>query len=267
MRVLFPNDENKVNNWNELLGSFRTRVWLVERRWFVRYHWHSQSGIDFMFLYTLPYHFTSFFVNSVCILSKSTCPTENDYWSYDYVTSLRYDASMFTSSVMSQVRFSNLRSLSLSLPFNDQFLSVVSKLDQLVSLYVSVDDYSNNIQSQLQFLLDRATRLRSLSFGSWLSSSPQVSTIENTSVAVRRLDLQGYIDGSHRRCYNDQQCVILSRSPLGVQCETLLIKVENRTNVLDLVNTITNLRALNVQCEDDRWNYEHNPSSIEDELI
>jgi hypothetical protein len=168
---------------------------------------------------------------------------------------------------MSQVRFSNLRSLSLSLPFNDQFLSVVSKLDQLVSLYVSVDDYSNNIQSQLQFLLDRATRLRSLSFGSWLSSSPQVSTIENTSVAVRRLDLQGYIDGSHRRCYNDQQCVILSRSPLGVQCETLLIKVENRTNVLDLVNTMTNLRALNVQCEDDRWNYEHNPSSIEDELI
>jgi hypothetical protein len=167
---------------------------------------------------------------------------------------------------MSQVRFSNIRFLSLLLPFDDQFLSVVSKLDQLVSLDVSVDSHSEDIQSQLQFLLDRAPRLQSLSFGSWLLSS-QVSPIENTRVLVYRLNLQNYANGSHLRYFNNQQCSILSRSPLGVQCETLLINVEKRTNIVDLVNTMMNLRALIVQCEDDRWNYKNSSLSKQDELI
>jgi hypothetical protein len=263
MRVLFRNKENRENEFNELLDSFRTRFWVIEHQWFVRCHWHSQSGIDFMYLYTLPYTLASFFANNSCILSKSTCPIENDHWSYDSVTSLRYEYSVFASSIMSQVRFSNIRYLTLSLPFNDQFLLVVPKLDKLISLNVSVHVESENVQSQLQFLLDRAPRLHSLSFDSWL---PSVQ-IENTSTSVRRLDLQASPFYNDWCWFNDQRCAILSRSSLGVQCQTLLINVENRTNVLDLVNTMMNLRALNVQCKDDRWNDKNNPSSSEDELL
>jgi hypothetical protein len=164
---------------------------------------------------------------------------------------------------MSQVRFSDIRYLTLSLPFNDQFLLVVPKLDKLISLNVSVHVESENVQSQLQFLLDGAPRLHSLSFGSWL---PSVQ-IENTSTSVRRLDLQASPFYNDWCWFNDQRCAILSHSSLGVQCQTLLINVENRTNVLDLVNTMMNLRALNVQCKDDRWNDKNNPSSSEDELL
>jgi hypothetical protein len=40
---------------------------------------------------------------------------------------------------------------------------------------------------------------------------------------------------------------------LGIQCETLSIKVKKASNILDLVNNMPNLRALNVLCEGDDW--------------
>jgi organic hydroperoxide reductase OsmC/OhrA len=43
----------------------------------------------------------------------------------------------------------------------------------------------------------------------------------------------------------------LSRSEIGKQCEVLLINVEQRTNIIDLVNNMNNLRALIVRCRED----------------
>ncbi|CAF4225929.1 unnamed protein product [Didymodactylos carnosus] len=119
-------------------------------------------------------------------------------------------------------------------------------------------------QSQLQALLDRAPCLYSLRFASWPSSSTQMPPFEYSNKSVRRLHLQD-VD----RCYDSQQCAKLSRSPLGIQCEVLSITVDNRKNVIDLINTMTNLRALNVVCRDDTWKEDDNnqSSSTEDELI
>ncbi|CAF5099596.1 unnamed protein product, partial [Rotaria sp. Silwood1] len=61
-----------------------------------------------------------------------------------------------------------------------------------------------------------------------------------SSNSVRRLDLQN-ID----RPYNHRQCIILSRSSLGKQCEVLSITVKYRKSILYLLRKMTNLRALN----------------------
>ena len=128
-------------------------------------------------LFTLPYTFKDFLGIKNCILSKSTCPYDDKYLTCDHVIDLYYGSSYFTDSIISRVRFRNIQNLSLSLPFNDQFLTVVSKLDQLTSLsYLRIDknENLNNIQSQLQLLLDQTPRLHSLSFHPWLPSNSQV---------------------------------------------------------------------------------------------
>ena len=86
--------------------------------------------------------------------------------------------------------------------------------------------------------------------------------MEITSVSIRRLNLQGDPYYYYEWLVGEDQYIQLSRSPLGKQCETLLINVRNRRNVLDLVNNIPNLQALNVRCGDVfRWSDEN------DELV
>ncbi|CAF3867230.1 unnamed protein product [Rotaria sp. Silwood1] len=273
MRFSALNDESKEIQSNQILDSFRTNFWLDEHQWFVRCHWYSsdeQYHFDFIDLFTLPYGFKDFLSYTGCTLAKSTCPSDNEYWSYDHVNNLCYGSSHFTSSIMSRVRFSNIQYLSLSLPFNDQFLLVVSKLDRLTSLCISINNHkkTDNVLSQLQTLLDRAPCLYSLSLDAWPSLNQQVPLMENICPSIRRLNFQGYARGKNWCYFNDEQCRQLSHSPLGIQCETLLIKVKNRRNILDLVNSMSHLRALNVRCEDDPWITQKNTlSQTEDELI
>ncbi|CAF3765429.1 unnamed protein product [Rotaria socialis] len=272
MRFSSLNDENKEIQSNQILESFRTKFWIDEHQWFVRCHWYSsdeQYRLDFIDLFTLPYAFKDFLSYTGCTLAKSTCPTDDQYWSFDQVNNLCYGSSHFKSSIMSRIRFSHIEYLSVTLPFNDQFLLVVSTLDRLTSLCISVNNHKkpDNILSQMQMLLDRAPNLLSLSIASWSSSSLPVPLMENTSESVRQLNLQGYASGKNWCYFDDEQCHQLSQSPLGIQCETLSIKVKNRRNILYIVNNMPNLRALNVRCEDDLWK---NPTDtlllVKDEL-
>jgi hypothetical protein len=273
MRFSPLNDKDKQVQLKQIIDSFQTKFWINEHQWFVRCHWYTSDQpfrFDFIDLFTLPYAFKEFLSYTGCTLIKSTCPYDDEYWSYNHVKHLCYGSSHFTSSLMSRIRFSNIEYLSLSLPFNNQFLSVVSKFDRLISLSISI--YSNkktdNIQSQLQILFDRASHLYSLSFGMWSSSCLQVPLMENTSQSIRKLNLQDYACEKNWRYFDDKQCIQLSRSPLGIQCEILLIKVKNRKNIIDLVNSMPNLQALNVRCEDDDWTNQNNTiSSTQDELV
>jgi hypothetical protein len=47
--------------------------------------------------------------------------------------------------------------------------------------------------------------------------------------------------------------------------KVLSIAIQDRTRVFDLVNEMTNLQALNVLCQDDKWNLQ--TATTEDELI
>ncbi|UJR14301.1 hypothetical protein I4U23_001291 [Adineta vaga] len=267
-------DTDKETQMNEILDSFRTKFWIEEHQWFVRCHWYAsdeQYRLDFIDLFTLPYIFKEFLSYTGCILAKSTSSSDEMFWSYDHVNQLCYGSSHFTSSIMSRVRFSNIEHLSLSLPYNEQFLIVIPKLDRLISLFISIKNHKKlqNIPTQLQLLLNRAIHLTMLSFGSWCSTNLESLLMEMSSKTVRKLNFQGYICGKNCRCFDDQQCLQLIQSPLGLQCETLLIKVKTRMCILILVNQMKNLQALNVRCEDDRLTRENDlsTSSTQDELI
>jgi hypothetical protein len=55
------------------------------------------------------------------------------------------------------------------------------------------------------------------------------------SSSVRYLNLQGFTPEGDYQYYNEQQCLSLIRSPLGQQCQYLIIEVEKRTNIIDIL--------------------------------
>ncbi|CAF1210733.1 unnamed protein product [Adineta steineri] len=268
------NNKNEEVQLNEIIESFRTEFWINEYQRFIRCHWYSSAKQDkpsFVNVFTLPYIFDDFYDSTECVLTKSTCPYDNEYLRCNRVINLYYQSSSFTDSILSRVRFNNIRSLSLSFPINKQFLSVVSNLDQLNSLYVFVDERKNldNIQSELQYLLDRTPFLYSLSFGPWSPFKSHIPLKEITCASVRQLDLRGgplYIPWNVRPSFCEEHCVQLFQSSLAIQCETLIIKVATPNIIIDLVNNMPNLKALNVICDDDAGIYRNWFESPEDGL-
>jgi hypothetical protein len=124
------------------------------------------------------------------------------------------------------------------------------------------------VQTQLQMLLDRAPNLYSLTFSCGKLSAPELSLLTNSSLSVRHLDLHGYTEHTDWHWFNSQQCAALCKSPLGIQCEMLRIKVENPMDVVELVYSMAYLRALNVQILNDEYNVpDFKPSSDMDEVL
>jgi len=70
-------------------------------------------------------------------------------------------------------------------------------------------------------------------------------------MSVRELNLFG-----RDYCFNEEECILFSRSPLGVQCEVLSIEVNNRETIIQLIKHMMKLRALNIRC-DDGMNWEN----------
>ncbi|CAF1210653.1 unnamed protein product [Adineta ricciae] len=117
------------------------------------------------------------------------------------------------------------------------------KLDHLISIDVLSDNYDDHCQEQLQDLLDRAPRLTSIRI-SWktLSSSLQ-QLFESRHLSVYQLELL-YYGGTFDR----EQCMMLRKVISTIQCRVLNLVLEDRTFILDLINTMPHLQAINVQC-------------------
>ncbi|UJR20160.1 hypothetical protein I4U23_023292 [Adineta vaga] len=64
--------------------------------------------------------------------------------------------------------------------------------------------------------------------------------------------------------FYNSECILLIRLLLNDQCEILLINIENKSIVIDLIKKMPNLRALTFQCQDDQW---MESLSIEDETL
>ena len=262
MKFKPPNNEDKEKQLNEIVDSFRTDFWINKYKRFVRCYWHiddeNKKESNSIHLFTLPYIFSYFDGSTKYILTRSTCSSDNDYLKCNKVNSLEYYPSYFADSVISLIRFNNIQSLTLKFPLNEQFFSIVSNFNRLTSLFVHVDEKKrlDNIQSELQLILDRPSSLYSLSFGSWSPSNSHLPLKEFICASVRQLYLREehiYYSSNVRPSFDEEQCIELSRSLLGIQCETLSIKVKKPSNILDLVNNMPNLRALNVICEGDDW--------------
>ena len=259
MRYEPENTDRPDEEINFVLNSFRTPFWIDEHQWFVRaeYNGTSEEGsTHWIDVFTLPYVFDSFPRRYNFLRSQSTCPdVENNALTCRSVTSLFYRSADWTDPILSSVQFPCLQNLSLLLPFDPQFLSVVCNFERLASLYVDVDIGADPqyIQSHLQCILDRARYLRSLSFGSWLPWDDQriIQTLRSSS--IRELNVRNVANRSQLGGLEERQCLELSRSELGRQCETLSIHAKDRTTVLSVVHMMHNLRVLHFQCDDDDY--------------
>jgi len=148
--------------------------------------------------------------------------------------------NLYGNSVwLSPICFSNLHDMNIELPIHETIWSCIPTLDHLISLTVCLN--RDTSISDVQALINRTHRLYSLTLRGNIGF--QVWKIKSTS--IRRLDLTliGY--------FNATQCSALVNSVLGCQCEVLLIHVLNRSQILNLVNTMPNLRTLACRCGDD----------------
>ncbi len=262
MKFYLNNKDNKKQRAKKLIRSFRSQFWLEERRWFVRCDWaqcQENSCCNYIYLYTLPYAFDYYRFYHSAIKQKSTCPEDHICPSYDQVHTLHYAIFPSENRISSQFTFPNVHRLNFWPPFDDNFSCIVSRCDYLKTLSVGLDqtNYNLNVLYQLQTILDRAPGLYSLEVVYLQSTSMGMPPFELSSKSIRRLDFQDI--GEY---YNTQQCITLSRSPLGRQCEVLLISVEKRTSIIDLLNKMPNLRAMSVTSKDDPWT-----NDDDDELV
>lgn len=263
MKCEVISEKNKKN----LIKSFRTPFWLKEHQWFVRYHYNPGDQSNMICLYTLPYSFTKLDVHFP-IQIQSTCSNDNDYRSYDQVQHLLYRSSLTDETILCDFDFPNVTYLSITLPVNNHLLSIIRKLDRLSSLEVSRSKnmLDSDAQSQLQMILDHIPHLYSLKFSSW----PETQLVnQNYSIAkkltpiilktqmIRRVNLRSY------DCwFNDDECAQISDSSLGKYCEILFIKVQNRMNILYLINSMPRLRTLIIQSRDDNWSNYSSSSEV-----
>ncbi|CAF0843958.1 unnamed protein product [Rotaria sordida] len=259
---------------NELFNSFQTRFWLEEHQWFVRYHYNLDDSSNMICLYTLPYSF-SYLDIFFPVHFKSTCPNDNDdyYSSYNYVQYLVYRSSLTNKMIVSNLNFPNTTYLSVTLPINNHLLSIIQKLHRLSSLEVSRSKSMSDIDAQLQLqnILNYAPHLYSLRFNSWRedqflkrnsSMTEKMTPIVLKTRSIRQVNLRGY-----DWWFNDEECIHIRDSSLIKHCEVLFIKVQNRMNILYLVNSLHTLRALIVQSRDDNWSWSNYSSSIDDQYV
>jgi hypothetical protein len=225
---------------DELLNSFRSSFWIDEHQWFFRY---------------IIYHKTIYIENSNNTFRyysaqlphswKSTYPRDNHLDLYNNMTII-YDATFFDQSFSSDIRLPNIDYLCLKLPVPEKFWSIVPSLNALHSLTISLNN--DTYQSQFQDLLNRSPHLGCLYISQDASLPLQTSLFKYTNASVRGLYLENY---NHQ--FNEEECSILSHSPLGVQCDLLSIHVKNRESIIILVKNMIHLQALHVKCEDDEY--------------
>jgi hypothetical protein len=167
---------------------------------------------------------------------KLTCSQE-DYQQVFNNTTFISDKIFFNRPIPSHIRFPNIEPLYIKFPIHDEFWSIVPSLNRLHSL--DVFSYADNYQVQLQTLLDRASNLHTLTINQDGSLPLQLSLFKCTNASLHRLHL-----GYYNHCFNNEECITLSRSSLTVHCEVLSIEVNNPESIINLINNIIKLRSL-----------------------
>lgn len=193
-------------------------------------------------------------------MSTSTAPTESDYWSPD-----RTHETQYRSPSLSPVPFCNVSHLLITIPSPiDQSGSPLCVLDHLQSLSVFISRDSTEVHKQLQQFLDRAPHLYALKISCGKLTSATMVPLQLSSCSVRSLDLKHYTQHEGWCWFTEQQCAVLSGSPLGARCEMLRINVENAMDAVNLVYSMRNLRAMNVQIKNDLYRPKRGYSSEAD---
>ncbi|CAF2971296.1 unnamed protein product [Rotaria sp. Silwood2] len=226
--------EKQVDN---LINSFRSSFWINEQQWFFRCFTWNKTIVLHTICSTCNYH-----ESIIPAYWQSTFPDDNQQQFYNEITSIHSDT--FLNELLSlNICLSNIDHLTIKLPINEKIWSIVSNFNRLRSLTVS--SHTDTFQFELQILLDRAPYLQTLRFEQDVSLPLHLSLFNYRNTSVCELSLFGC---DYR--FNEEECILFSRSPLGVQCEVLCIEVNNRETIIHLVKHMIKLRALHVHYDD-----------------
>ncbi|CAF3338917.1 unnamed protein product [Rotaria sp. Silwood2] len=240
-------NEEKVD---ELLNTFRTPFWLNERRWFVRCEYNIRSmdmglmGLNGS-LYTLPYSFTAYRNFQTQMLFKSTCPHDEDHWFYTNVREIDDVYKDFNWSLC-PIRFPNIERLTIGLPANEDIWHVFLNLGHLT--FLNIQQVDDTALDQLQVIIDRAPRLNTFVIKKSPASLVVLSKI--TSPSICQIEWRNFTMMSDE-LFDHNDCSTFVTSSLGRQCEILTIAVKKTANIFYLINTMSCLRSLTCQCQED----------------
>jgi len=253
MAFWFSNSDNRDTKVNGLLNSFRTPFWREKHRWFFRCRWNQSSIANLGSLYTLP-GIIDELDDSPENRFESTCPDNNiSHDLYDRVRIFKYwseQTNLCPDFMVSYPKFRDIHHLKIKLPFNDNLWKFVSTLNQLNKLDVTMDEGST--YSQLQTLIDQAPHLYSLSIAYLYDLPITPSTFTITNASIRRVEFLPPIS-FYTKYMNKGKCMAFANSPLGRQCEVLILHLETHTFVIDLIKKMPKLRSLTFMCQGDRW--------------
>lgn len=240
MEFYLNHNNLKEERIEELINSFSHSFWIIQHQWYIQCHWSAKEKSSSGYLYTLPYSFKDFRLKSNMEF-KSTYPNNEIIWSYDYVENLSY-----RNSDCQFIRFNYLKNLKIQLPFDEVFWLIIPNLNRLLFLEIKLSNNDNNIDhDQFERLIQQTTSLYSLTLnGGFICYWKTLLQLKN--VSIRRLHLYQF------GCFNRENLENFIHSSLGSRCEILFIKVDERKNILYLVNNMKNLRVLNIRSLDDR---------------
>ncbi|CAF1394722.1 unnamed protein product [Rotaria sordida] len=252
------NDYDKEEQINQILNSFRSQFWINNHQWFVQCD--SNRDSNYILVYNLPYSFNNYYFQYP-IQSKSTYPFNDYKYSYNYVHRLTYKSNLSQYTIQSNIKFIKIRDLCIYIP-TDDYLSTIIPTFQRLKLIEILSNGNENQYYLIQFerLIDQIPHLTLIRIHNCSLTILETLSIRNKFHSLSQIDLMSY-----NKWYNNDECLILSRSLLYIKCKLLLIDVTNRTCIFQLVNTINNIQSINVRSKDDQFN---NKSTLNnDELV
>ncbi|CAF1660516.1 unnamed protein product, partial [Adineta ricciae] len=151
-------DDNKEQEIEKILDTFRRPFWIDEHRLFLQCEWKTDDRS--CVFYTLPYVFEGYDY-AKATLFKSTYPVENKRWLNKTVYALNYHLLELDCSAPLNIQFDNVIVLSIKLPVDGKLWSTVASLPRVEQLYVSLanDDDDGNNRNQLQSILGHMPHL------------------------------------------------------------------------------------------------------------
>lgn len=260
----FPRSKNIQEEFDKLINTYKTSFWIEKHQWFVACDCIPFGKNYHGIVYTMPYAFKQFTCYSI-FKSRSTCSNQLYYRLFNNVTHLqymKYKSNVIDYSHFLPIQFGNIRYLKIGIPFDEHFWLLIPSFDRLHSVEAILgENYSHD---QLQKLINLSPNLYSLRI--FYSLDCKISLTKIISSSIRRLNLIAKCSSS-KGYFNNDECANLAYSQLGQQCEILFIKIENRNNILDILQTMINLRSLIFQCHDDSWSQKNSITTTEDEFI
>jgi hypothetical protein len=235
---------------DQLLDTFRTPFWLHERHWYARCDWEEELNhqVRSVRCYTLPYAFDMYtdFTEHV-LRSKWTCSNDRNYWPSDRTHIFNCRNSKNDYRHLYPVSFSKINKLVTRIPVPDTIWFNIPTFDYLTKLEISIS--GEDCQSKFQALLDRAPHLYNLTAMFFLTPSCMTTLFSFRSPSIRRLRINPHARHPHFD-FDHSRCTEFLRSPLALQCEVVELRIRCIDDLLILINSMRNLRAMTVHITD-----------------